>query len=304
MEKVLVTGITGNSGKYLAEELLNRFPEDMSFRLIIRNEAKAGTLKKMVEKGLPVEIFKGDIGSEESLDQMTKGMDTVLHIAGIGSSLNLVKAAIKNDAKKLILVHTTGIYSKYKAAGEGYRLIEAEIREMIKGKDISLVILRPTMIYGSLNDQNMVKFIKMVDKIRLFPCVSGGHFALQPVHQQDLGIAYYQVLTNFDKLTTDDYTLSGGTVIDLIDILGLIGNYLGKKTTFFRFPFWLAYLGAWGLYLVTLKKKDYREKVQRLVEPRAYSHEVATRDFGYAPMPFAEGLKREVTLYIDAKGRN
>lgn len=136
--------------------------------------------------------------------------------------------------------------------------------------------------------------------------VSGGHYALQPVHQQDLGMAYLQVLNMLlsGNVETGDreYILSGGTVIDLIDIMKLISEYLGKKTTFFSVPFGIAYVGAWGVYLVSLGKVDYREKVQRLVEPRNYPHDEASRDFGYNPMPFAEGLRREVELYKKARG--
>ncbi|NLP21318.1 MAG: hypothetical protein GX368_00615 [Erysipelotrichaceae bacterium] len=47
------------------------------------------------------------------------------------------------------------------------------------------------MIYGSLDDQNMSVFIKIVDKLKIFPIVNGRKYALQPVHQEDLGKAYY-----------------------------------------------------------------------------------------------------------------
>lgn len=161
------------------------------------------------------------------------------------------------------------------------------------------------MIYGSLDDENMVKFIKMTDKLRLFPMVKGGRFALQPVHQQDLGRAYLQVLSMLLTAPRADhdreYILSGGTVIDLIDIMRLISEYLGKKTTFFSVPFGIAYAGAWGVFLISLGKADFREKVQRLVEPRNYPHDAATRDFGYNPMPFPEGLRREVELFKACK---
>ncbi len=306
MEKVLITGITGNSGQYFLDELLVAFPENVSIRALVRSSSNRKKLEKLAENGCPLEIFEGNLSDADSLKAMTAGVDTVFHIAGIGSSLNLVRASLANGVKRFILVHTTGIYSKYKAAGEWYRKTEAEIRNMIAGKDIDLTILRPTMIYGSLNDENMVKFIKMTDKLRFFPMVKGGHYALQPVHQQDLGIAYLQVLNMLlsGSVETGDreYILSGGTVIDLIDIMRLISDYLGKKTTFFSVPFLFAYTGAWGLYLLTLGKKDFREKVQRLVEPRNFPHDKASQDFGYSPMPFPEGLRMEVELYKKAKG--
>lgn len=41
--------------------------------------------------------------------------------------------------------------------------------------------------------------------------------------------------------------------------------------------------------------------MQRLIEPRAYSHKDATNDFNYTPINFLYGLKKEVKEYIDNK---
>ena len=49
---------------------------------------------------------------------------------------------------------------------------------------------------------------------------------------------------------------------------------------------------------MTFGKKDYVEKMLRLGEDRSFSHEAASRDFGYAPDSFNEGLKREVEEYM------
>ena len=65
----------------------------------------------------------------------------------------------------------------------------------------------------------------------------------------------------------------------------------------------VAWAGIGTVAMLVLSKVDYREKVQRLVEPRAYPHDDATRDFGYAPMGFAEGVAGEVAAYLEQKAR-
>lgn len=210
----------------------------------------------------------------------------------------MVDAAVKAGVKRLILVHTTGIYSKYKAAGEGYRQIESRIDEMVKGKDVTLTYLRPTMIYGNMRDGNVSIFMKMVDKLRLFPVVNGAKYELQPVWCGDLGKAYYQVLMHSQTATKKGYNLSGGQPIMLIDMFKVMAKYLGVKNTFVSVPFPIAYGLACLLYIVTFGKKDFREKVQRLVEPRTFDHSDATNDFGYAPVPFEVGVKPDVDEYL------
>lgn len=224
-------------------------------------------------------------------------MDTVVHVAGIHFSREVVEAAAYCHVRRLILVHTTGIYSKYKAAGEEYRKIDSFVYRTCKEHNIVLTILRPTMIYGNTTDNNVVKFIKMVDKLPLMPVVNGARYELQPVHYKDLGDAYYTVLMNEEATANKDFNLSGGEPIMFRDMLLEIGKNLGKKVKFISCPFGLAYVGAWLVYIVTLKKKDYREKVQRLCEPRIFSHEEATRAFGYSPRTFQVGVVDEVKQY-------
>jgi len=294
---ILITGITGKSGKWLLEILSKdiKYKADGKIRAFIRDASKFDSLNVL---NLPIEKFIGDLGDEKSLELAMKNVDTVLHLAGLRFSLNVVRAALKSEVRWIILVHTTGIYSKYKAAGEIYRNTETKIDRMLTASTIKCTILRPTMIYGSIADHNMIVFIKMINWLKIFPVVSGARFQLQPVHQKDLGDAYFQVLQNRDKTEGKNYILSGKQPIFLIDILRIIANELGRRPIFVSIPFFIAYSGAWLIYLISLTVVDMREKVQRLVEPRIFSHEDATRDFGYNPMGFEEGIKGEIKEYI------
>ena len=66
---------------------------------------------------------------------------------------------------------------------------------------------------------------------------------------------------------------------------------------FFSSKIWLFFS---GLKIGDLFQRP-REKVQRLVEPRVYSHEDATKDFGYSPMTFEEGIVDEIKQYLGSK---
>lgn len=59
----------------------------------------------------------------------------------------------------------------------------------------------------------------------------------------------------------------------------------------------IAYSGAWFIFMLTIGKIDYREKVQRLCEPRVFSHNEATECFGYNPMTFQHGVINEILEY-------
>jgi uncharacterized protein YbjT (DUF2867 family) len=298
---VLVTGATGRSGRHFLQQLSSApQAEEFRWRMTARPTSDATVISG---SGLVIETVVGDLGDTEFLEKALLGVDTILHIAGIQRSLPIVETALRTGVKRIILVHTTGIYSKYKAASSEYLEIERKVREMLTGTSTQCTILRPTMVYGSLDDNNISVFLRMVDRVRLFPVVDGGRFNLQPVHHQDLGQAYLSVLMNPVATKNKDYILSGKYPIDLVDILSLVSTYLGKRTLFFSIPFRLAYVCAVVLHLATLGRVDLRERVQRLVEPRAFSHAEATSDFGYSPIDFKDGLRTEVDAYTASRGR-
>lgn len=299
-KKILaVTGLTGKSGIVFADLLGKEgLTKEYTIRAAVRTSSKTEALRAALPQA---ELCVGDLEDKAYLQRLTGDADVVFHIAGIGKSLPLVRAALESGVKRLILVHTTGIYSKYKAAGESYRKIYAEVTSMCEEHGAGLTILRPTMIYGTVGDRNVIQFIKMVDKLNPMPVVNHADYFLQPVHAEDLGHAYLGVMSHLCETSGKDYILSGKDPVKLIDLFRIAADELGVRRRYFSVPFPIAYIGAWGLCLLSLRKVDMREKVQRLCESRAYPHDDAVRDFGYEPMPFEEGLRREVRDYLQIK---
>ncbi len=299
-----ITGATGKKSGGGIVKILSAHKDEVSTKLpggvraLVRCTSNTS---KIDESLLHFEKMYGELTDSIFLEQAFQGVDTVLHISGLTLTPNIVDAAVKCHVRRLICVHTTGIYSKYKSAGENYRIIDSYVEKQCQDNNIALTILRPTMIYGNISDNNVVKFIKMVDRLPVMPVVNGARYVLQPVHYMDLSEAYYSVLMK-ENTANHNYILSGGEPISLRDMLSEIGNCLGKKVLFISCPFPVAYAGAWVLYLVTFKKKDYREKVQRLCEPRAYPHDDAKRDFGYSPRNFEIGIVDEVEEYKVHRG--
>jgi hypothetical protein len=86
-----------------------------------------------------------------------------------------------------------------------------------------------------------------------------------------------------------------------IDVFRTIAKQLGVRNRFVNVPFSVAYYGAWVLYLLTLCKIDFRERVQRLVEPRTFDHSEASKDFGYSPVDFPTGITHQIAEYQASK---
>lgn len=291
---LLVTGITGHTGRYFLQELIDQKYEG-PICCIVRLTSDTSMLNN---SGLNIEKVYGDINDSAFLEKATKGVDEIVHIINIRHTLGVLNAAIKNDVKRIVSVHTTGIFSKFRIASEEYVIIEEEIKEILSKRDISMTILRPTMIYGDLCDRNVSKLIKMVDKLRVFPVINHGKRLIQPVNARDLGKSYYDVLMMPVEEVKSEYILSGEKPITMLEVLNLISNNLGKKTIFISFPLDFGVFMTKALKGITLGKIDYVERVQRMSEDRNFSHKEATTDFEFRPEPFEIGIAREVKEYL------
>ena len=84
-------------------------------------------------------------------------------------------------------------------------------------------------------------------------------------------------------------------------MLSIIRENLEKKVRFINCPFSLAYIGAWYLYIISFGYKDYREKVQRLCEPRVFPNDDVQRAFEYNPRTFRIGIIDEDKEYLSKK---
>lgn len=296
---LLVTGITGHTGRYFLQELINNKYEG-PIRCIVRETSDTSMLDN---SGLNIEKVYGDLDDGDFLMNAMRDVDVLLHIAGIQKTLKVIKAATLNNVGQGIFVHTTGIFSKFKSASEEYQQIEDEMKRIIKtnNKFMSITIFRPTMIYGDLCDLNMSKFIRMVDYLRVFPVINKGESLIQPVNAKDLGKAYFQVLNVPKENLKSEYVVSGEVPITMVSAFKTISKALGKKTIFISFPLWSGVILARLLYILTLGRIDYIEKVQRMGEDRSFPHDDATNDFSYLPRSFDKGIKVEVEQYMNKK---
>lgn len=295
---ILFTGLTGTSGTAFVDKMK---AESFSGRMkvIVR---ETSDISGLADSNLRYELAYGSILDTDFLAREMAGCDTVFHIAAKACQKAVADAAVQAGCvKHVVLVSSTSIYSKYRKAGGKVQEQEEYCKRVLQEHQITYTIIRPTMIWGTLRDNNMSKFISYIDKFTLFPLIGKGQALLQPVHRKDLAEAYYQVLTNPEITKGKEYIVSGEAPMKLIDMLHTIGRTLGKRTYFVNVPLGIAKAGVAVIYALSFKKVDYREKLLRLTEDRNFSHDCITEELGYHPQPYEERLKPLAAEYLAAK---
>ena len=297
MSLILVTGITGHTGKWFIEKLINEKYQG-KIRCLVRESSNTETLDS---SHLNIEKVYGSLEDAAFVDSAMQGIKTVIHISSIKFSNIVINAAIKNGVEWAILVHTTGRYSKYKSASEEYKHIEDGILQ--KRNQIGITVLRPTMIYGSSEDRNMYKLIEYLYRHKFFPLFGKGDNLMQPVHAKDLGYAYYDVLMNKEITFNKEYNLSGKDPITYIDLIKTVSGNIGKNNIIIKIPLRISIIAA-KIYNLFIKKAPISvEQVYRMQEDKDFRYYEATKDFGYLPISFQEGIKDEVQEYLSSKNK-
>ena len=283
---ILLTGATKFLGEHVCRELLSR---DLNFDCLVRPSSNTQTLRN-----LGASLVQGDLSKPESLKRVLQNYDTVLNIPNLAQlpAAALVKAYDEAGIKRAVFVSSTGIFTALDARTKPLRLAaEKSIRE----SHLTYTILRPTMIYGTPEDENIIKLLRLCQRLPVVPIVGSGEALQQPVHVEDVAWAVVEVL---DRPEThhQSYNIGGGQTLSYNELVKSAKRALGKAPRVVHIPSRPAALAAKVAKRTGLPSPVSEEQILRLAEDKAYSLQEAQTDFGYQPRPFDEGVKREVAL--------
>ena len=281
---ILITGLAGTSGIPFYHILCREHYKN-KIRVVVRPTTDISIFEN---SNLDLELVIGDINNIDFMCKAMEGCDTVFHIARKDCSVKIIEAVKKSEqVKNVILVSSTIVYSNH------YKRMtlkedEKEIVSFLKGANIRYCFIRPTMIFGTPYDGNISRFIRWFNRFSVFPIVKKGTANIQPVSRYDVAEGYWLILKNFGNLKDTDYIVSGKDKMTLAEMFDILVKACGKKTVFINIPFFIAKAATLTVYYLSFKKIDYREKLDRLTEDRAYSHQKIAQELGYAPKAFAD----------------
>ena len=109
----------------------------------------------MSNSGLDIELLIGDLKDSVFANRVLDNITTVVNFTRLKYVKNFVNFDNVKYLNWIISVHTTAIFSKYKALAKEYKEVENCL--VASGKNYTIV--RPTMIYGSSKDRSVSKLI-------------------------------------------------------------------------------------------------------------------------------------------------
>ncbi len=282
---VALAGGTGFTGRRVAMRLA---AGGHSLRCLVRATSDRGVLP------VDAEVVEGDLGDAASLSKWLAGCDALVFCASMGKGHvpGVVAAADAAGVRRSVWTSTTAVFTSLPAASKSVRL---EAEECAGRGAAAWTIIRPTMIYGARGDRNMERLLRWVARRPVVFVPGNGRALLQAVHVDDLADAIVAAFTS-TAAERNAYDVSGLAPLSLDATIDAAAAAVGRRRSKIHLPLrpvaWL--LAAperigWSFAVRS-------EQVLRLAEDKAFAHDDAARDLGFAPRAFEDGIAEEARL--------
>jgi nucleoside-diphosphate-sugar epimerase len=320
--KILVTGGSGFLGSHIIEQLL---AHGYSVRALVRKSSDRSFLA--TQKG--VELAFGAVENIDSIDQATKGVDGVIHAAGlvkarsfaefdevnVTGTANVLGAAQRqpslrrfvmvsslaavgpsSDGRPVSTIAPPGPVTYY-----GKSKLAAEQLAIAAASRMPVTVIRPPLIYGP-RDRETLAFFKSI-KTGVLPYLGNGKNTLSVIYGPDCARACVKALDASVK-SGSAYFVEDGKVHVWREMLEEIEGALGQKA-FLRFSVPLLALKAAAVGSEVFGKLTNRavmltrEKINELAAPHWVCDSSDTRrDLSWTPeVKWPEGTRRAVEWY-------
>lgn len=325
---ILVTGANGHLGFNVCLRL-RKLEYEVRALLLPSDDGE-----RLVKLG--VKVFYGDVTEITTLEPFFSCLESyenvyLIHAAGIVSisskkvellhkvnfegTKNIVELAIKNNIKRLIYVssvhaieeaphdkiitepisfnenHVQGDYAKTKAKTSQF------VKEKIK-EGLNAIIVHPSGIIGPYDYGHGHLTMMIEDYLNgsLTSRVKGGYDFV------DVGDVAQGIIAAMLKGVTGESYILSGHYVDLNTLFKVLKKISGKRLTINVLPTWFALLSAplAELYYRLRKRPPIYSKysLYTLQSNALFSHEKATKTFGYHTRPFEDTIKATVKWLV------
>jgi len=282
VKRALVTGATG----FLGEHVLRSCPSGWRAEVFARPSSDLSRLPAGTT------VHEGDLGDPPSLRKALEGADALLNIAslGFGHAPAIVQAAREARVPRAVFFSTTAVFTKLEARSKAVRL---EAERLVSESGLAFTLLRPTMIYGTPRDRNIWRLIRLLRWAPAVPLVEGGRRLQQPVFVEDAARAAWSAL-DARAAVGGAYDIPGAEALPFAEMVAIIAHLLGRRVAVVSIPRGAALAAAAAARCLPFMPKISSEQILRLEEDKAFDPRPAREAFGYAPLDFEAGVRREL----------
>jgi len=289
---IFVSGATGFVGGNLAEALLSK---GHKVKCLVRSAEAEKTWRS---RGF--EVVRGDITMPETLKDVLRPDDLVIHLVGIieergkatfkaihvEGTANLVEEAKRAGVKHFFYQSALGAD---KNSWSGYLRTKAEAEEIVKQSGLRYTIFRPSLIIGPW-DGFTRRLMEMIKLSPILPIPGEGRSRFQPVYIKDWMRCMSTVIDSPEKYLST-YDIGGPEHLTYMEMVEILSEVMGRKKPVFKIPMGLMKLSV-SLLSKVLSAPPVTSDQLRLIEMDNISDlETVEKNFGFKPVRYKDALK-------------
>lgn len=320
--RILITGATGFIGQHLVKKVLE---EEDQVRVLVRKRTPAPILQDN-----RVEVFCGDLTIQESLRDIARGIEGVIHAAGVmgkwgvssgelfqgnvAGVKHLLEACRSSNIQHFIHLSSCGVSGPLEQDGADeetpcnpslpYERVKYQgeriAQEMAARHQIPLTIVRPTFTYGP-GDLHHLPLFRLIQR-GLFVFLGDGRGTLHPVYIDDLveGVLLCRAGHSSNRL----YILGGGEIVTIRQLASCLAQGLGARPPRWRLPLGIAWPAALAFEMAgkmaRFEPPITRSRLALFTRHHGYTIAKARRELGYQPrVGLHAGLEQTIRWYRD-----
>ena len=196
--------------------------------------------------------------------------------------------------KSIVAVGSTSLFSKaaspdQKERATAIRLESAEsaIQEWCARSNVRHTVLRPTMIYDGVHDQNIARMTKFIRRFRFLPLAAPAKGLRQPIHADDVAKAVIGALNN-EAAAGRALNIAGGEMLTYRAMAERVFAAQAMKPRLLMLPVeWLEKAFVWGSKAGLLDEQAFGSSIfRRMNEDLVFDVADGLRILDYQPRKF------------------
>jgi nucleoside-diphosphate-sugar epimerase len=240
----LITGGTGFIGSRLVEILIKKYM--IRVKAILNRFSTASKIARF-----DIEMIKADLTDSESISEVLKDCDYVIHCAhdwtnnsfNIKAGINLIKAAARSGIKRVVHTSTISVYRQPNSGlwteknpkgprndpyGSNKLAVEKAITETALNLGQDFAILQPSIVYGPWGSWTLGPLSQLSShKVVL---VNGGSGICNPVYVDDVAEAMILAAVH-PKAEEEILLITGPDTVTWKEFWGMYESMLGIQST-------------------------------------------------------------------------
>ncbi len=215
-----------------------------------------------------------------------------IHLPLLSLAPSHLKQAASAGIKQFIGFSSTSIFTKTDSDNSHERAViarleQAEAALASQGEQLGInwTILRPTLIYGCGEDQNIAFIASMIRRFSFFPLAGSSRGLRQPVHAGDLAQACIAAIGN-ERARNRAYNLSGGETLSYREMVERVFEALGKQPRLIAMPPLMLKSAMQLLRILPAYRHLSAAMIDRMQRDMVFDHADAGADLDFHPRPF------------------